>query len=396
MKSRSKTDRRTDERRDPSTGCARGRTLICGAFATAALLLGARPTSAQFGPVEAALAAFDAEVAAAVAEDAGGVVSVAVFHDDAVVWSRGWGWADIENRVPGTAATIGRTGSISKTFTAMVLMGLVERGVVDLDGPVAEHLPELLELRDPPVDPATLTFRQLASHTAGLQREPDLDGAASGPIQRWEEKILASIPETGFLTPPGTEYSYSNIGYGILGLALQRAAGTDFMELMRSIVFEPLGMDDTFFVLEQPDHIRRMSVGYSRGRDGGLSAERATAEHFGRGYKVPNGGVYSTVTDLARFASAMMGTSDIEILSAESRATIITPQAPAEGYGIGLQVSDRDGLGTAGHGGSVAGYNANLVFDPASGWGVATLRTTSYNPPTRGLLLALLQAGGEY
>ncbi len=360
--------------------------------ALVALLLAATGASAQFTPTQSAIAAFDAAVAAEVAEDAGGVVSVAVFRGDEVVWAKGWGWADIENLEAGTAETIGRTGSISKTFTAMVLMGLVERGVVELDGSVAEHLPEIMDLRDPPVDPATITFRQLASHTAGLQREPDLDGAATGPIHGWESKILASIPTTGFLTAPGTEYAYSNIGYGMLGLALQRAAGTDFMELTRSLISAPLGLDDTFFILEDPDHITRMSVGYSRSGDGTVSATRATREHFGRGYKVPNGGVYSTVLDLARFASGMMGTSNVQILSAESRAEIVSPQAPAQGYGIGLQVSDRDGLRTVGHGGSVAGYNASLAFDPASGWGVAMLRTTSYNPPTRGLLVELVAA----
>jgi len=368
------------------------RGLRAAALPLLVLLLLASPDAAvaQFTPAEAAIAAFDAEVAAAVAEDAAGVVSVAVFRGDEVLWSKGWGWADIERMKAGDATTIGRTGSISKTFTAIVLMQLVERDLVDLDGSVAEHLPEILELRDPPVDPATITFRQLASHTAGLQREPDLEGAASGPIQGWKKKILASIPETGFLTPPGTEYSYSNIGYGMLGLALERAAGTDFMELMETLLLRPLGLDDSFFVLEEPDHIRRMSVGYSRSRDGSISAERATRDHFGRGYKVPNGGVYSTVHDLARFASAMMGTSDIEVLSDASRAEIMTPQSPAEGYGIGLQISDRGGARTAGHGGSVAGYNANLVFDPVSGWGVAMLRTTSYNPPTRALLLEIL------
>lgn len=359
-------------------------------FALLAGLASTLPAAAQFTAPEAAIARFDATVAAAVAEDAGGVVSVAVFHGDEVVWSKGWGWADIENRRAGGAETIGRTGSISKTFTAVVLMQLAERGVVDLDGAVAEHLPEILQLRDPPLDPATITFRQLASHSAGLQREPDLQGAAQGPIQGWKDKILASIPETGFLTPPETEYSYSNIGYGMLGLALERAAGADFLELVETLLFNPLGLEDSFFVLEQPDHIRRMSVGYARSGDGTLSAARATADHFGRGYKVPNGGVYSTVHDLARFASGMMGTSDIQVLSAESRAEIITPQAPADGYGIGLQISDRGGVRTVGHGGSVAGYNANLVFDPQSGWGIAMLRTTSYNPPTRALLLELL------
>jgi len=363
--------------------------------ATALLLAAALPLQAQFTPTGTALAAFDAEVASRVQEDAGGVVSVAVFRGDHLLWSRGWGWADIEGAVQGTPASIGRIGSISKTVTAVLMLQLVERGLIDLDESVAAHLPEILQLRDPPLDPATLTFRQLASHTAGLQREPDLDGAASGSIQLWDEKILASIPTTGFLTPPGTEYSYSNIGYGMLGLALERAAGEDFMELVASLIFEPLGMEDSFFVLSDPDHIRRMSKGYSRSQDGTVSAARATADHFGRGYKVPNGGVYSTVGDLARFAAALMGTSEVQILSEESRQAMRSPQGAAAGYGLGLHLSQGGGVATAGHGGSVAGYNANLVFDPETGLGVAMLRTTSYNPPVRGLLLELIAAEGR-
>ncbi|NIR79463.1 MAG: beta-lactamase family protein, partial [Gemmatimonadetes bacterium] len=88
---------------------------------------------AQFSPFQSALADFDARVAAGVAEDRGGAVSVAVFRGSEVVWSKGWGWADMEKGRPATARTIGRTGSISKSFTAVLLMQLVERGVVGLD-----------------------------------------------------------------------------------------------------------------------------------------------------------------------------------------------------------------------------------------------------------------------
>ena len=349
--------------------------------------------SGQFTPFEAAIARFDAEVAAGVAEDAAGAVSVAVFERDHVVWTKGWGWADIERRVAADARTIGRTGSISKTFTAALALQLHERGVIDLDDPVAEYLPEIRELADPPVDPGAITFRQLASHTAGLVREPGLEGAATGPIQQWEERILESIPTTGFGTAPGTEYSYSNIGFGILGLALSRAAGVSFVELVETMIFEPLGMDDSFFVLSDPDHITRMSVGYARNRSGEVSAEQATREHFGRGYKVPNGGIYSTVGDLARFAAALMGASRVRILSDPSLLDMRTPQPPATGYGLGLSLSDRDnGLRVVGHGGSVAGYNAYLAFDPTTGLGVATLRTTEYAPPVVELLEALVTA----
>lgn len=373
----------------------RTRSLPILALAAAALF----PTAAraQFTPFEAAVAAFDAEVARGVAEDAGGAVSVAVFHGDRVVWSKGWGWADIEGRVAADTSTIGRTGSISKSFTAVLLMQLVERGVVALDDPVVRYLPELQGLQDAPVPLEEVTFRRLASHTAGLIREPELEGAASGPIQLWEEKVLASIRHTGFRTPPGTEYSYSNIGFGILGLALSRAAGVPFMELMETLVFRPLGMESTFFVLDRPDRFARMSVGYRRdGETGALTDQPATLEHFGRGYKVPNGGIYSTVGDLATFAAAVMGRTPVEILSRESRRTLVAPQPPAPAYGVGFMVrTTDDGRTLVGHGGSVAGYNADLLFDPETGLGVAMLRTTTYNPPTSELLRALVAAEGR-
>ena len=268
-----------------------------------AVLIAARPLQAQFTAAESALARFDAEVAAAVVEDGAGAVSVAVFRGGDVFWTKGWGWADIEHAVPAGARTIGRTGSISKTFTATLLMELVERGLVALDDPVEDYLPEVADLADPPEGARPITFRMLASHTAGLVREPDLEGAASGSIYRWEEKVLESIPHTGFGTPPGTEYSYSNIGFGILGLALSRAAGRPFMELMETLVFRPLGLESTTYIVNTPDRLARLSVGYARDRrTGEVSAEQATREHFGRGYKVPNGGIYSTVGDMAAFA----------------------------------------------------------------------------------------------
>lgn len=378
---------------------ALGRARILGRIAALTVLLTSllgvlapAPARAQFTPFEAAVARFDAEVAAGVADDAGGAVSVAVFEGDEVVWSKGWGWADMERRVAADARTIGRTGSISKSFTAVLMMQLVERGLIDLDEPVRRYLPEIEELDGRPAGAPPITFRMLASHTSGLIREPGLEGAASGSIYRWQEKVLASIPETRFETSPGTAFSYSNIGFGILGLALESAAGVPFMELMRTQVFGPLGMESSTFILDSPDLLRRMSVGYGRSRrTGEISAERATREHFGRGYKVPNGGVYSTVGDMAAFAGALMGRGDLQILAPESLRALFTPQGPAEGYGLGFFLRDVEGVRVVGHGGSVAGYNAALHFDPGTGLGVAVLRTTSYAPPSTELLVELVE-----
>ncbi|MGD8698578.1 MAG: serine hydrolase domain-containing protein [Gemmatimonadales bacterium] len=360
-------------------------------------LLVATEVDAQFTPFEAAIADFDAEVAAGVAQDAAGCVSVAVFIGDDIVWSRGYGWADIEHRVACTENSIGRTGSISKSFTAVLMMQLVERGLIGLDDPVVDYLPELRELADPPPGMRPITFRMLASHTAGLIREPRLEGAASGSIYRWEEKVMESIPHTGFETPPGTEYSYSNIGFGILGLALSRAAGVPFMTLVEDQIFRPLGMTSSTYVVNTPEMAARLSVGYSRDRDTGeVSAERATREHFGRGYKVPNGGIYSTVGDLAKFAAAVLGVSPVPILSVESRAAVVAPQPSAENYGLGFSVRTDGDMTFAGHGGSVAGYNAQLLFQLDSKIGIAVLRTTGYNPPVADLLRRLVAADREH
>ena len=351
----------------------------------------------QFTAFEAALAAFDAEVAAGVADDAGGAVSAAVFVGNELVWAKGYGWADIEGRIAADADTIGRTGSISKTFTAVLMMLLVERGVLGLDDPVRDYFPEIEGLASPPAGAEAITFRMLASHTAGLVREPALQGAATGPIYGWEDKILESIPHTGFRTAPLSEYAYSNIGYGMLGLALSRAADVPFMDLVHELIFEPLAMDSSTFIVNTPEMAGRLSVGYSRDRDTGeLIAERATREHFGRGYKVPNGGIYSTVPDLAKFAAALMGESPVSILSDASREEMMKPQPPAEGYGLGLSVRESEGgRKIVGHTGSVAGYNAALSFDPVSKVGVAILRTTAYSPPVNELLEALIDSAAE-
>jgi len=152
------------------------------------------------------------------------------------------------------------------------MMRMIEDGHFALDDPVAEYFPEINGLSDKPEGSSPVTFRHLASHMSGLDREPELDGAADGPIELWEEQVLASIPETHFLAAPGARYSYSNIGYGILGLAISRAVDRPFMDLTHETVFDPLGMIDSFYVLT-PEHAPRLATGYARAEDGSIDPE---------------------------------------------------------------------------------------------------------------------------
>lgn len=333
----------------------------------------------KYGRFQAAISHFEARLAQDVSEDSIGSMSAGVVVRDDVVWAKGFGWADIEKQLPADEETIYRTGSISKSFTAVLMMQMVEKGYFKLDDPVEKYFPEIIDLADKPEDADPITFRHLASHTSGLSREPNLKGAASGSINQWEDKILASIPETSYRTLPGEKFSYSNIGFGILGLAVSRAVGEPFMDLVEEHIFNPLGMENSFFILTE-SHIAHLAMGYAVGRKGTVNADFPAQEHAGRGYKVPNGGIYSTVGDLAKFVAAMTGASPDKIFSEQTRREILRRQTPegGSGYGLGfLRQKDKDGFISVGHGGSVAGYNANMVFDPESKIGVIILR--NYN-----------------
>jgi len=330
-------------------------------------------------PFQAAISRFEAQLAQDVAEDSIGSISAGVVVGNYVVWANGFGWADIEKQTPADAETIYRTGSISKSFTAVLMMQMAEKGYFKLDDPVEKYFPKINNLADRPESAKPLTFRHLASHTSGLSREPNLQGAASGPISQWEDKILASIPKTSYLSLPEEKYSYSNIGFGILGLAVSRAAGKPFMDLVQEHIFGPLGMTRSFFILTD-NHVPHLAMGYLKRGDGTVNAEFPAKEHAGRGYKVPNGGIYSTVGDLSKFVAAMTGSLSARIFSEETRNEILKRQTPegGGGYGLGFSIrTDEDGFTSVGHGGSVAGYNAGMVFHPESKIGVVIFR--NYN-----------------
>ena len=357
----------------------RGGLAVALALVLAAAWACAAPETSRL-PAEwhPALSAFAEGVAADVEADGVGGMTVALARDGEVLWSEGYGWADPEAGVAAARETIYRTGSISKSVTAVLMAVLVDDGAVSLDTPLEELVPEVGELVDRPPG-ASPDLRQVASHTAGFAREPDLPGAATGPIESWTSRILESIPTTRYRTPPGTEYSYSNIGFGILGFGLERAVGEGFMDQVGARIFEPLEMASSTFVVGEA-LLPALSKGHANGGDGEVDTEQPALEHAGRGYKVPNGGVYSTVDDLARFAAGVMGRGGVSLLSDEVRAQVLsvqTPEDPDSGYGLGFSISTVDGRVFAGHGGSVAGYTAHLLFEPATGLTVVLLR--NYN-----------------
>ncbi|MDX1349187.1 MAG: serine hydrolase domain-containing protein [Putridiphycobacter sp.] len=316
-----------------------------------------------------------------VVEDKLGSVSASIFKENEIIWATAFGSANKERGTLADTNTIYRTASISKSVTAFLMMLLVQEGIISLDDPIKEFLPEISNLKGGQTAAVNqITFRHLASHTSGLSREPDLEDAASGPIEEWEHKLINAISYTNLNSLPGQKYTYSNIGYGILGLTLARAAGKPYTKLVDEMIFKPLKMTNSFFVIPQRNEAH-VAAGYQwHPFTGVVDSEQAILEHKGRGYKVPNGGIYSTPNDLARFLMAHCGSSDLlskELL--DIMHTIQTPENNAYGYGLGFYIRNNDsGLKLIEHDGGVNGYNAYMVFSPDSQIGVVVMRNYNF------------------
>jgi len=294
--------------------------------------------------VQRVIDSFDKQLEEEHLRDTVGSLSAIVFVGNEIAWSRAFGKADNEKGIDAGVSTVYRIGSISKTFTAYLMMLLVQDGAIGLDESVAKYLPEIKQLKwKEGSDTSEITFRELASHTGGLAREPGLWDAAAGPIGEWENKVLSYIPTTDVTFSPGTKFSYSNIGYGILGLALSRAAHKPFMKMVENRIFKPLHMTSSFYIIPA-GYEDRVAVGYHRnGFAGKPDGEVAKAEYAGRGYKVPNGGIYTTTGDLARFIMAQYSDSDrLAKKYREMMQTIQTPGDGKHGYGFGLFVINAD------------------------------------------------------
>lgn len=320
-------------------------------------------------------------VQSAVAEDGLGGVSYGIVVGGELVASGAFGYADMERGIVATPEHVYRIGSITKQFTALALLKLARSGKLRLTDPVDRYVPEVSAIRERPDGVSPPTLLQLATMTSGLAREPDdLPRFLVGPPQFWKDAVLQALPSVRYDFAPDTRYQYSNIGYAILGVALERASERDYMDYVRGEILEPLGMSDTDFVPRERFE-GRLAAGYDVS-DGVVDSETPAWEHLGRGYKVPNGALYSSVPDLARFLAFELGFGPDDVLPREALEAHFSRLSSAEGdlssgYGIGFTVVRRGELAITGHGGSVAGYRAGAYFDRETRIGVVVLRNVT-------------------
>ncbi len=162
-----------------------------------------------------------------------GSLTVGVISGDKLVWTKSYGNAESKMSLIANQDTVYRIGSITKMFTATMLEQLVEAGKVQLADPVEKYFPEVNLVQKRYKDAPPITLLQLATHTSGLSREPDHTATyVTGEPEVWKETLIAALPHVHYESEPGKRYSYSNIGYAVLGAALEQAAGRPYLEYL--------------------------------------------------------------------------------------------------------------------------------------------------------------------
>ena len=337
-----------------------------------------RRVQATASGLSSQLAAIDAMAAADFAKNPVGSVTVGVVSGNQLIWTKSYGNADMEKHQPADKDTVYRIGSITKMFTAVMLEQLADAGKVHLSDTVEKYFPEVNTVQDRFAGAPPITLVELATHRSGLGREPDdTEKYVKGPVADWEKTLIAALPHLHYRFEPGTRFFYSNIGYATLGAALARAAGQSYLEYLPKNIFVPLGMTHSALELN-PEIQPHLSKGYLMDH-GKPDAETPEREHAGRGYKVPNGAIYTTVGDLAKFCSFFMGDGPDTVLKKTSLERYVNQMAASSdpqlsyGYGMGFEIMRRDHYIAVGHGGAVAGYQAALYMNRETHIGLIVL-----------------------
>ena len=303
------------------------------------------------------------------------------------------------------ARSVFRIASMTKSFTATALLLLRDRGLVRLDAPASDYLPELAQWRGPTSDSPVVTVRDLVTMGAGLPTDDPWGDRMESGSDEWLGRFLASGPT--FATTPDTEFEYSNLGFATLGRIIARASGRSYFDFVADEVLAPLGLRDTAY-----DHARvdagRRADGHRPDPDGGWE----TVPFSDPGAFSPMGGLFSTVADLAVWVAGMLdafpardGADDHPLARASRRemqrlqrldqvSADLQLDGPsrgrralrgsARGYGFGLFVERQTGRGdVVYHSGGYPGFGSHMRWHPVGQVGVIALANSTYAGTSR-------------
>ncbi|MCC6718482.1 MAG: beta-lactamase family protein [Acetobacteraceae bacterium] len=323
----------------------------------------------------AALSLLSARIEADLAMHVAPGLSIAVVHEQAMIWSEGFGQADLGTGAPATSDTVYAVGSITKLFTATLLMQLRDAGKLRLDDPVQDILPEVPVPRRHPGHPP-ITLRHLVSHTSGLAKD--------SPVGYWDsvefppvERLMSELANTEQPYPPGVQWKYSNLGIALLGYALSRVGGAAWEDAIAARIMAPLGMSASAPKLAAAQRAH-LAKGYARPTGDWPPTLLA---HQDLGGISAGGSMHATAPDMAKLVAAQFGDAS-PVLAGASVAEMHRPiwVAPdwSWGQGIGWRIRRTPQCDTrVEHGGGVHGFTCRVLVSVPDQLGVVVFTNGS-------------------
>jgi len=282
--------------------------------------------------------------------------SVMVIQNGKVLLAKSYGLADLENKIPSAPKVNYRLASVTKQFTAMAIMMLVDAGKMSFDDPITKFFPEF------PAYGKRITVRHLLNHTSGLIDYEDIipQGTTLPVLDINALRLLQQQDHTYF--SPGSQFRYSNTGYAFLALIVEKVSGQTFAAFLWDKIFKPLGMEQTLAYESGISIVSNRAYGYTEQKGGGFikTDQSLTSSVLG------DGGVYSSVSDLYKWDQALYTT---KLVSKKILAQAFTPGKSTLHekdlcYGFGWFISEYRGLRKIWHYGSTVGFSPRLERFP--------------------------------
>ncbi len=304
-------------------------------------------------------------------------LAVGIVHNGKLVYQKGFGYADIESKIAITPKTSFRIASISKTFTAVAIMQLVEQEKINLDDKIEKYLP-WFKAQTKDSDSSNITIRQVLSHTGGVFRD--------GNTPHWENDkfpnlagLKKSISNKSVVFENLTHFKYSNFGFALLGEIIKKASGLDYDKYVAKNILTKLGTERTAPDFKK-EHDNWLSKGYSRPIP---DKEREAFPHAETKVYAPATGFLSNVLDLTKYLAAMsLKRKEANILvGKESKKEMMREYWATgeenESYGLGFNIYKIEKRKIVGHGGGFAGFITQISLDTENDIGIITLTNTN-------------------
>lgn len=301
------------------------------------------------------VAKVDALVAARLAKPNAVGFSVGIAQGGKVVLAKGYGLAEAEFEVPANAATAFRIGSVTKQFTAALILRLVEQKKLSLDDPLASFVPDF------PLQGKKVTIQMLLDHSSGIPSYTDVGEAWQKTIalELSHQELLAFVADKPFDFEPGTDWSYNNTGYYLLGMVLEKVHGKTYAQVVHDEIAVPLQLPRTRYDSNR-DLIANRAQGYTM-QDG----VRVNDENLGMSQPGAAGALLSTGEELVKWSMALAGGKVVSASSyAQMTKPLVLPNGRDTGYGFGLMSGEMLGKPMISHGGGIHGFNSMLLHLP--------------------------------